>query len=177
MAAAALVPLDSLARGNESGYVVHEWGTFTSVQGSDGVPLRWRPLESSALPKFVYDWQRPGLQRGLPVHMLLHKALISALQRMETPVIYFYADKPQSVDVSVDFPKGRITEWYPQAAQIGPAVSADSDHKDASLEQSSAHWSQVELLPQKQNSSLARTLPLDALGSHYFAVRETDAAY
>jgi len=177
MAAIAFAPLDSFARGNEGGYVVHEWGTFTSVQGSDGVPLRWRPLESSALPKFVYDWQRPGLQRSLPVQMLLRKDLISALQRMETPVIYFYADKPQSVDVSVDFPKGRITEWYPQAAQIGPAVSADPVHRDASLEQSSARWSQVELLPQKQNSSLAGALPLDSLGTHYFAARETDAAY
>src|SRR5580765_3936468 len=41
-------------------YVAHEWGTFTSVQGRDGVLLDWRPLETSQLPKFVYDWTRPG---------------------------------------------------------------------------------------------------------------------
>ena len=34
-------------------YVAHEWGTFTSVQGGDGVLLDWRPLETSRLPKFV----------------------------------------------------------------------------------------------------------------------------
>src|SRR5262245_34473318 len=44
-------------------YVAHEWGTFTSVQGGDGVLLDWRPLESSHLPKFVYDWMHPGLGR------------------------------------------------------------------------------------------------------------------
>lgn len=175
--AAALVPLGTWAQDRESGLVAHEWGTFTSVQGGDGVPLRWRPLESSALPKFVYDWQRPGLQRNLPIHLLMRKDLISALQRMETPVIYLYANKPQSVDVSVDFPNGRITEWYPQAAQIGPSVSADPEHKEAGLEKSGARWSQVELLPMKGNPSLAATLPLDALGTHYLAARETDAAY
>src|ERR1051326_7500271 len=35
--------------------VAHEWGTFTSVQGGDGVLLDWRPLETSRLPGFVYD--------------------------------------------------------------------------------------------------------------------------
>src|SRR6266571_5656214 len=45
------------------GYVAHEWGTFTSVQGGDGVLLDWRPLESSHLPKFVYDWTHAGLNR------------------------------------------------------------------------------------------------------------------
>src|ERR1051325_9632805 len=50
-------------------YVAHERGTFTSVQGGDGALLDWRPLETSRLPKFVYDWKNPGLHRqggGLP---------------------------------------------------------------------------------------------------------------
>ncbi len=35
--------------------VVHEWGTFTSVAGKNGVALDWRPLNgASDLPKFVY---------------------------------------------------------------------------------------------------------------------------
>ena len=39
----------------DSDLVVHEWGTFTSVSGSDGVSLEWRPLSGpSDLPSFVY---------------------------------------------------------------------------------------------------------------------------
>ncbi len=49
-------------------YVAHEWGTFTSVQGADGVLIEWNPLETKKLPKFVYDWsKRPGSPaRGRP---------------------------------------------------------------------------------------------------------------
>src|SRR5262245_2282862 len=31
----------------ESGYAAHEWGTFTSVQGSDGVQLDWHAQQVS----------------------------------------------------------------------------------------------------------------------------------
>ena len=103
-----------------STYVAHEWGTFTSVQGGDGVLLDWRPLETSRLPKFVYDWSHPGLNRQRAIN--LTKGGMIALQRMETPVIYFYSEKEQTVDVSVQFPQGSITEWYPQSLQIGPST-------------------------------------------------------
>src|SRR2546425_11761394 len=103
-----------------TGYVAHEWGTFTSVQGADGVLLDWRPLETSRLPKFVYDWTHAGLNRQ-PAGPLGPKSRMITLQRMETPVIYFYSPSELSVDISVRFPRGFITEWYPQAAQIGPS--------------------------------------------------------
>jgi len=119
---------------------------------------------------------------------------------METPVIYFYADEEQTVDVAVDFPKGLITEWYPQARQIGPstvpapravvqldnyahkagvnpAFTFTSFLRDGSVKQSQARWTHVEILPGKQNPDLSRCLPLDRSGSHYFAARETDAAF
>src|SRR5262245_30788012 len=48
----------------ESGYVAHEWGTFTSVQGSDGVQLDWQAQQLSELPRFVYDWSKAGLFRA-----------------------------------------------------------------------------------------------------------------
>src|SRR5436190_8614521 len=76
---------------DQTGYVAHEWGTFTSVQGSDGALLNWCPLETSILPKFVYDWPRAGFDR---VNIGLgSKGAMTSLQRMETPVIYFYADR------------------------------------------------------------------------------------
>jgi hypothetical protein len=37
------------------GLVVHEWGTFTSFSGSDGVRLEFRPLADEDLPPFVLD--------------------------------------------------------------------------------------------------------------------------
>src|SRR5437762_11580770 len=96
---AAAVALLIAARPAPS-YVAHEWGTFTSVQGGDGVLLDWRPLESSHLPKFVYDWTHAGLNRQPAGKLAPRKAAMVTLQRMETPVIYFYSSKEQSVDVS-----------------------------------------------------------------------------
>src|SRR5438445_2702555 len=93
-----------LTSSSSRGYVAHEWGTFTSVQGGDGVLLDWRPLETSRLPKFVYDWTHPGLGRIPSSALLFGKGGMVTLQRMETPVIYFYSQKEQEVDVSVDFP-------------------------------------------------------------------------
>ena len=38
----------------DSDFVAHEWGTFTSVQGADGVQFDWNPFVAPELPKFVY---------------------------------------------------------------------------------------------------------------------------
>src|SRR5215472_2639894 len=122
LAAVLLATAGFISAEQKHGLVVHEWGTFTSLQGSDGVPLKWNPLESSRLPKFVYNWNQSGLRR-VPSGMLGlgRKAALVTFQRMETPVIYFYADSEQTVDLSVGFPKGGITEWYPQAPEVGPS--------------------------------------------------------
>src|SRR5215831_14707886 len=82
-----------LAGKSAGGYAAHEWGTFTSVQGGDGALLEWRPLESSRLPGFVYDWRKPGLHRQSTSGLIVGKGAMVSLQRMETPVIYFYADR------------------------------------------------------------------------------------
>lgn len=108
-------------------YVAHEWGTFTSVQAADGIPLEWNPLNTTDLPAFVYDRNKPG---GDPHRRLLaagttslfSKSTFRTFQRMETPVIYFYSPKERTVDVSVQFPQGLITEWYPHARDIGPST-------------------------------------------------------
>jgi hypothetical protein len=152
-------------------YVAHEWGTFTSVQGADGIQLEWNPLIVSDLPKFVHDRNRPhaGAKPGQfalpPV-----KLGFTTLQRMETPVIYFYSDQEQTVDVAVNFPQGIVTEWYPQ---ITPAIKAKPE--DALLGPKMIRWDKVRVLPLKQNEALAGTLPIEASGSHYYAARETDA--
>ncbi len=182
-----------LAQSPVHGFVAHEWGTFTSFQGSDGNLLEWRPLETSELPKFVYDWRRPGLGRmSADMTVRFGKGLVpGSLQRMETPVIYFYPDPGQTyiyanheetVDVSIDFPDGSITEWYPQAAQIGPSIPAAAPATtsyrpgtSSSSPKSMIHWPNVRILPAETNEDTYYALPQDNSGSHYFAARETDA--
>src|SRR5438270_567562 len=89
-AMSALAVLGSVTRNHQKGFVAHEWGTFTSFQGSDGVLLNWRPLQTSRLPDFVYNWQNAGFNRQARNAYAFGKASMLTLQRMETPVIYFY---------------------------------------------------------------------------------------
>ena len=79
-------------------FAVHEWGTFTSISGSDSRSLEWTPYRGGAeLPRFVYG----------------SKLNATGSVRMETPVIYFYTPKELTCTVKVSFPKGHITEYYP----------------------------------------------------------------
>jgi hypothetical protein len=195
----ALATLGLVTRQNQ-GLVVHEWGTFTSIQGSDGVLLEWRPLQSSQLPRFVHDWKKPGLNRMAAAASPFTKSVLMTLQRMETPVVYFYSEKEQTVDLSVDFPKGTITEWYPQVREIGPSyvpvspqvASMDNTlHKmgipgtftlasyvgEKAITKSTARWAHLEIMPAKKHPEMASRMLSDSAGSHYFAARETDAAY
>src|SRR6184192_1976686 len=105
----------AVTKASKDSLIVHEWGTFTSIAGKDGVALEWRPLNGSTdLPKFVHTIQSAtsGLRHPLS------KADLAATIRMETPVIYFYANREMDVTANVQFPKGKITEWYPQAATL-----------------------------------------------------------
>jgi len=136
----------------EDRLVVHEWGTFTSIAGKDGVALEWRPLNgSSDLPKFVHTIgnRGPGL-RHQPT-----KGEMSTLIRMETPVLFFYSENETEVSVKVEFPRGKITEWYPQARSVGTDID----------------WGQIKVMP-----GAALNLPVDNSDSHYYPARETDAA-
>jgi hypothetical protein len=149
----------------DSGFVAHEWGTFTSVQGSDAVQLEWSPLVSSELPKFVYDCSRgyPSGRRGSD-----SKAAFLTLQRMETPVIYFYSEQARTVDVLVKFPQGEVTEWFPQIATL------TKSKEDLQLaQQHGLRWSNVEILTGSKDP--AELPPVDKSGSHYYAARNTEA--
>ena len=104
-----VVPLDAkpaaiTSSDSPSPLIVHEWGTFTSFSGSNGVPVGFTP-NNEDLPEFVYH--QPGGKGA----RLIRDGIVS----METPVIYFYAGKKTSATVKVDFPSGWITEWYPFA--------------------------------------------------------------
>jgi hypothetical protein len=163
--------------GATANYAVHEWGTFTSVQGANGTLLPWHSLQVSELPKFVYDWTKPGLNRRSMA--MFSKVTLETLQRMETPVVYFYANQPMSVDLDVAFPKGSLTEWYPQATQIGPSLAADTNGPSSGiLRETRIVWRNLALVPASNaDTSLQGRLSQDASGSHYFAARETAANF
>jgi hypothetical protein len=159
--------------------IVHEWGTFTSVQGGDGLMIRWHAQQIGDLPRFVHNWLQPDLGRQTKTELFLGKAGLSGLQRMETPVIYFYSDVPFKADVEVRFPKGLITEWYPQASQIGPCTlrtNASQELAKYGAKESVAKWENLQITPAGNMMDIAKLLPQDDQGSHYFAARKTDAA-
>jgi len=150
----------------EKGYVAHEWGTFTSVQGADGKQLDWNPLTVSELPGFVYHLGNAGGgERASTLRFLTAKTGFVMRQRMETPVIYFYADRPQTVDVDIRFPQGVVTEWFPQARPLPRLAQGGEPVRDRIA------WDRVEILPRETSVPL----PSDASGSHYFAARGAEA--
>lgn len=101
------------------GFVVHEWGTDTIVVGSDGSLQRGLHHEEEDLPAFVYDRLKAGASIGAG-----NPASPSVTIKMETPVAYFYSDKPLSIRAKVSFPKGVLTQWYPGVASFSPAIAA-----------------------------------------------------
>lgn len=147
--------------------VVHEWGTFTSVAGKDGVAIDWRPLNgASDLPSFVYDFNKLSVRNGLRGTFYdPGKGALSRV-RMETPVIYFYAPDEMNVDVRVDFPRGKVTEWYPQAGVVNAHYSPSRRGRF----ETGIDWGTIRLVP-----NAPPNFPREAAASHYYPARETDA--
>jgi hypothetical protein len=143
-------------------YTAHEWGTFTSVQGADGVQMRWNPLSVTELPKFVHT---PTFAAAA----VQEKISQWAKQRLETPVIYFHAPAPLTVNVGVAFPEGQMTEWFP---------SADSNF--APIKKGIClSWPNVAIIPRNSDAArgLESKLPTEQSGSHYYAARDADADF
>lgn len=110
-----------------SDLIVHEWGTFTSVAGSDGVLLPGLEREEEALPASVeaIDGMPPPLgvtPSGKGWQRPLHNVTI----KMETPVLYFYAGAPLHARADVRFHGGAISQWYPPRSrgEVPPAPTA-----------------------------------------------------
>jgi hypothetical protein len=141
------------------GLVVHEWGTFTSVADERGLPVQWAPLSGTEdLPCFV---SRLDLKN--------YKAF-PGLVRMETPVLFFYSQRPMTASVQVDFPKGWITEYYPQPSNVSKE-DGENSYTGTDYKNGRADWTSVEILPGENP-----VLPTSKGASRYYAARETDAA-
>ncbi|HKV63975.1 MAG TPA: hypothetical protein VJO16_18855 [Candidatus Acidoferrum sp.] len=148
------------ARPVYSGLTAHEWGTFTSIAGSDGQAVEWSPLIGSTdLPSFVEHFRDPGFKLGL-----------RGTVRMETPVLYFYSSKEETVSVNVSFAKGVITEWYPHASRVEPTGNFYSEYLHNAGASGSISWDSVTLAPSGRPE-----FPGEDRNNHYFAARMTSS--
>jgi hypothetical protein len=144
--AAAAFAVETLPTASQ--LIAHEWGTFTSVADLEGNPVQWMALGGpKPLPCFVYHGESNT------------KVIGYSTVRMETPVIYFYAPRKVTLSVQVDFLKGSITEWYPDATT---SRIADTGR---------IQWRSVDVLPGESPE-----LPTGKEPNHYYAARATDAA-
>ncbi|MEO7424146.1 MAG: hypothetical protein ABI036_03100 [Fibrobacteria bacterium] len=107
---AALILLGGI--GSASALEVHEWGTFTTLSSSAGYGLSGLYVDATRLPAFVHGLPYFNYDTSAgwaPLERLRHVTV-----KMETPVLYFYADRETPVEVKVDFRGGTISQWYPQ---------------------------------------------------------------
>jgi hypothetical protein len=146
---------------------VHEWGTFTSIAGKDGLAVAWRPLDGpSDLPCFVSRFGGEGYKDGLWGKV-----------RMETPVLYVYSPRAAVFSAKVHFRGGEITEWYPAATvtrsntPVPRAVPAGFTARHDAEPTGMIEWRNVKVSPGERED-----FPAETSRSHYYAARHTDAS-
>jgi hypothetical protein len=140
----ALVFSVSVARSEDKQppLIVHEWGTFTSLQDEQGNAIGGINTDDEPVPAFVHRLgfnlitpQRTNLSLAPSMYASKIAAVTThcdpeVLVRLETPVIYFYPPagwKPQAVDVHVAFPGGWLSEFYPQAVSKAPGFHPNGE--------------------------------------------------
>ena len=113
--------------------VVHEWGTFTSLQDETGGAIGGINTEDEPVPSFVHRLSSHFLlsPTEAPPHFFQGTPSChpDVTMRLETPVIYFHPPKgwkPQPIDVQVQFRGGWLTEFFPSAIARAPGFDASS---------------------------------------------------
>jgi hypothetical protein len=139
--------------------IVHEWGTFLSVQAPDGVTLGGMIESEEDLPPFVR-------QRGLDGRNRLFFT-----SKVETPVTYFYVDRPMTVEMRADMPTGLLTHWFPAVQSFGPPPTAGPGPAPAG---SFLDWGRFLVLP--RGGPGVPALREAGKGSDWNFVRNTDSA-
>jgi hypothetical protein len=174
----AAVPVAIVATQAPPDLTVHEWGTFTTIAAQDGTPMQWLPLGGPTdLPCFVETFSNREFKvtlynpnAGKLLDYQQARAGLKGTVRMETPVLYFYADRPLSASVTVGFPQGLFTEFYPKADVVQSPTYANVLATPPGFP-SRIIWKNVSVQP-----GAAPKLPTDSGSSHYYAARATDAA-
>jgi hypothetical protein len=108
--------------GAKGALILHEWGTFTSLQNNQGEAIGGINSDDEPVPHFVHHLGDflllgtevpPNFSQGAP------HCHPDVTMRLETPVIYFHppGGKPlaQKFDLSATFKGGWLSEYYPNA--------------------------------------------------------------
>ncbi|NOT31475.1 MAG: hypothetical protein HOP15_13590, partial [Planctomycetes bacterium] len=140
----------------DPGYVLHEWGTFTSLAGSDGVLLEGLTYDDHQLPDFVH--RRTRCAEGFD----------GVRTKMETPVIYFYSDRERVLSVKVAFQQGILTQWYPEVRELYPPVARAAPVLRGGL----LDWGQLRVLAPSEGLD---ELPAVGAARHWEHARAVDA--
>jgi hypothetical protein len=117
--------------------IVHEWGTFTALQDEQGRELTGINTDDEPVPDFVHNLNRFLLSQPVlsSVHWRYRQKSAPRVHpqitiRLETPVLYFYPPQTwaagKTVDVSVRFNGGWLTEFYPKAEAHAPGLDDGS---------------------------------------------------
>jgi len=117
-----LISISTLAQNNSS-FRVHEWGTFTTLQSSNGSRLSGLQKDEEALPTFVNNIAHSYYYTGDifgPKGFMANTWFEHVNVKMETPVLYFYSDVQRDVSVHVNFTNGSISQWYPERVDGEP---------------------------------------------------------
>ena len=112
------LPVFAYGAPDEKPLVIHEWGTFTSLQDENGRTIGGVNIDDEPVPAFVH---RLGERPKNAPHTFddLSKSFYpgspSVTMRLETPVLYFYPadDKPVSIDITATFKGGLVSEYFP----------------------------------------------------------------
>lgn len=110
--------------------VIHEWGTFTSLQDEAGNAIGGINTDDEPVPPFVHRLARllllspsevpPVYFQGAP------RCHPDVTMRLETPVLYFHPPATQAgvqrLDVKVAFRGGWLTEYFPDAKVDAPGL-------------------------------------------------------
>jgi hypothetical protein len=148
-------------------WTVHEWGTFLVVQGSNGVTMGGMVDSEEQLPRFVAERALNNYSRA------------KLFSKMETPVTYFYTDRPRDVQVKVDMPRGLLTHFFPSVRAFTPPLS----DKGPTPSGSSIDWGTFQVFPDMRFVPAGQALPTKEAprlfgaeeGTWRFA-RDTDSA-
>jgi hypothetical protein len=134
VAAALLVAAVTAAQAGNDKWVIHEWGTFTSLQDESGNAIGGINTDDEALPKFCHRLTDllvvtptevpPVFFQGAP------RCHPDVTMRLETPVLYFHppqaAAPATGITVKASFRGGWLTEFYPSARADAPGVKTNS---------------------------------------------------
>ena len=109
--------------------MVHEWGTFTSLQDERGNAIGGINTDDEPVPAFVHNLHGELIQTASQVPPIYFKGWPRCDQevvvRLETPVIYFHLPQgspPVHLDVDVQFKGGWLTQFYPDAKASAPGL-------------------------------------------------------